>query len=309
MQHTLIQKLGTLEGNRLFVKREDLIPLSFGGNKARKAELFFRDIQAGSFDCVVTYGSSSSNHCRIISNLCAMHGMGCYIVSPQEASGETFNRALMRMFGAKITTVPVDSVHDTIEDLLQALKAEGYAPYFIPGGGHGNLGTEAYVQCYDEICDWEKETGTFFDSIYFASGTGTTHAGLVAGQLLHGDVRRITGISIARKNPYGRDVVVESIRSYLMGRASDEAIDQAVEFLDDYVGDGYAKDNSAVRETIRDAMVYYSLPLDPTYTGKAFMGMRNTIRNRNIHNQNILFIHTGGTPLFFDALRKGDISR
>ena len=43
----------------IYIKREDLIPFSFGGNKARKAELFFREIDAGQYDCVVTYGSSS----------------------------------------------------------------------------------------------------------------------------------------------------------------------------------------------------------------------------------------------------------
>ena len=44
----------------------------------------------------------------------------------------------------------------------------------------------------------------------------------------------------------------------------------------------------------------YGIPLDETYTGKAFMGMSEYIYE--ISDKNILFIHTGGTPLFFDAL-------
>ena len=72
---TPIQKLGETSGNTLFMKREDLIPFSFGGNKARKAEYFFKEIDEGGYDCVVTYGSSSSNHCRVVANLAAARGL------------------------------------------------------------------------------------------------------------------------------------------------------------------------------------------------------------------------------------------
>ena len=61
-----LEKISTK--NQLYIKRDDLYPLSFGGNKARKAELFWKDIQAKQADYVVTYGSSSSNHCRVIAN-------------------------------------------------------------------------------------------------------------------------------------------------------------------------------------------------------------------------------------------------
>ena len=47
--------------NNIYIKRDDLIPISFGGNKARKAMNFFKEIDQGGFDCVVTYGSGSSN--------------------------------------------------------------------------------------------------------------------------------------------------------------------------------------------------------------------------------------------------------
>ena len=72
--------------NELYVKRDDLYPLSFGGNKARKAELFWQDLEAKKSDHVVTYGTSSSNHCRVIANLAAMHGLPCTIISPEQKS-------------------------------------------------------------------------------------------------------------------------------------------------------------------------------------------------------------------------------
>ena len=296
---TIIQDLGTYKGNHLFVKREDLISFSFGGNKARKAQLFFQQIDIGGYDCVVTYGSGSSNHCRVVANECCRRGLKCYIISPEEASEPTFNSQMMGIFGAEITVVPVNEVHDTIEGKLRELMKNGRHPYIIEGGGHGNIGTEAYVQCYQEIREQEEQYGVHFDYIFFASGTGTTHAGLVCGQILSCDKRKIVGISIARKNPRGRNVVLASIRSYLGDKAREDEIQENTLFIDDYTS-GYGKKDNRVRRIIETVLKTYGIPLDSTYTGKAFMGMTEYIKD--IKNKNILFIHTGGTPLFFDDL-------
>ena len=142
-----------------------------------------------------------------------------------------------------------------------------------------------------------------------ASGTGTTQAGLVCGQLLEGDDKKIIGISIARKNPRGRDVVIESIRDYLSEysdgvQITEDMIQENTIFLDDYTGDGYGRDNKEITETIEKSLVNYGMPLDGTYTGKAFWGMEQYIRRGDLSDKKILFIHTGGTPLFFDELDK-----
>ncbi len=302
---TPIQCLGDLDGNPLFIKREDLLPYSFGGNKARKAQLFFADIDKGNYDCVVTYGTSHSNHCRVIANMAAARKMPCCIIGPAEVSDQTFNSRFMELFGAEIVSVPVEQVHDTIENKLAELKRAGRNPYFIAGGGHGNLGTQAYVNCYEEICRYERENQLHFDYIFFASGTGTTQAGLVCGQLMHGDDRNLVGISIARKNPRGRDVVIDSIHTYLTAKkceVAEERIQDRTIFVDDYIGDGYGIDNADIEETIKNAMIQYGIPLDSTYTGKAFLGMKRYIREAGLKGKRVLFIHTGGTPLFFDDL-------
>lgn len=306
---TIIHKISEYSGNEMYVKREDLIPYSFGGNKARKGKLFFDDIDKGSYDCVVTYGSSHSNHCRIIANMAAARAMKCYIIGPSEVSDKTFNSRMMDLFGAEIITVPITEVHDTIENKLQHLRVFGYKPYFIPGGGHGNIGTEAYVQCYDEIKVYENENHIHFDYIFFASGTGTTQAGLVCGQLINRDSRGIIGISIARKNPRGRNIVVDSIHEYLSDsdmQISEEEIQNNTVFIDNYTGSGYGKDSAEIATTIKNVMQMYGIPLDSTYTGKAFYGMKCYLQEKGIKGKNILFIHTGGTPLFFDDIGRLD---
>lgn len=306
MLNTPIQELGEFQGNRLYIKREDMIPYSFGGNKARKAEYFFREIDNGDYDCVVTYGSSSSNHCRIVSNMAASRGIACYIISPEETSKPTFNSQMMDIFRADITVVPVEQVHDTIENKIEDLKSEGKNPYFIAGGGHGNLGTQAYVDCYEEIRNYEEQNGVHFDYIFFASGTGTTQAGLVCGQLMHNDKRKIVGISIARKNPRGRTVVLDSIRDYMLEHnlsIGGQQIEGSTSFVDDYTGSGYGRNSDEIKQTIFEVLVNYGIPMDVTYTGKAFYGMKKYIEKERISEKNILFIHTGGTPLFFDFLK------
>ncbi len=304
--NTPVTELGDFHGNRLFIKREDMIPFSFGGNKARKALLFFREIDAGGYDAVVTYGSGSSNHCRVIANMAAQRGLRCLIISPEEASGETLNTAMMRLFGAEITVCPVTQVHDTIENTLASLREQGLNPYFIPGGGHGNIGTQAFAECCDEIAVYEEQKNIRFDYIFLASGTGTTQAGLVCGQLLRGDDRRIIGVSIARKNPRGRQVVVDSVKEYLDMKGvsfEEDRIEKAVEFKDEYVLDGYGAYNEEISRVIAEMMISHGIPMNSTYTGKAFWGMQKIIEKDGIRNKNILFLHTGGAPLYFDWLR------
>lgn len=298
---TPITKLGLkLNDNNYYVKRDDLLPFCFGGNKARKAELFFKDLKKQNSDAVVTYGSSSSNHCRIIANMAASNKIKCYIISPEEGYEQTYNSQMVDLLGAHIIKTPLDCVADTIEKTMEDLK-KAHNPYFIQGGGHGNLGTQAYVNAYEEICKYEKENDVRFDYIFLASGTGTTQAGLVAGKVKNNNVKqKIVGISIARRNPYGRQVVLNSLSDYMGNDCDKDVI-----FTDQYICDGYGKYNNDILETIKEVLISDGMALNTTYTGKAFWGMKEYITENKIENSNILFINTGGGPLFFDRL--GDL--
>ncbi len=300
---TPIQQLSKkLNGNDIFMKRDDLIPFSFGGNKVRKALLFFEDLENKMSDCVVTYGSSSSNHCRIVANIAAAKRLKCIIISPIEASKSTYNSKMLELFGAEIIRCNVGSVHETIESTLKRFSGKGYKPYFIQGGGHGILGTKAYVEAYKEIREFELGNDIYFDYIFHASGTGTTQAGLVCGQLLNADKKQIVGISNARKNPYGGKVILDSVNSYLKSIGKKDVNSQVINFIDDYVLDGYGSCNEEISNIIRDILIQDGIPLDSIYTGKAFWGMSEHIKKNQIEENNILFIHTGGAPLFFDDL-------
>ena len=72
MIHTPIQKLEFPNDRnvRLYCKREDLLPFSLGGNKVRIGRAFFQDMQEKNKDCMIIYGNSRSNLCRVLANLC-----------------------------------------------------------------------------------------------------------------------------------------------------------------------------------------------------------------------------------------------
>jgi D-cysteine desulfhydrase len=299
-------------GNNCYIKRDDLLPFSFGGNKARKGVLFFEDWRRKKSDCILTYGSSSSNHCRVIANLAIIDNLPCHIITPKEQMKDTFNRKIITDLleinkgNGTFHYCNMDEVGATIERVLADLKKDGYNPYFVPGGGHGNIGTQAYVNCYGEIRKHEADFNVKFDYIFHPSGTGTTQAGLVCGKLLNGDDVTIVGISIARDLSRGRDVIIQSVTDYLDVHeyaTSKDVINDAVIFTDDYICGGYGRHNQEILNTIKSTFMNEGIALDSVYTGKAFWGMEEYIRINKIENKTILFIHTGGQPIFFDELR------
>lgn len=299
-----IVSLKDFKENHLYMMRDDLIPFSFGGNKARKAVYFLKEIEKENYNYIITYGSASSNHCRIIANLCKQRNLKCTIIST-ELEEKSYNRKMCEIFNAEIIVCNVDKVQETIEEQIQKKREQGYKTYFIQGGGHGNLGTKAYVDAYKEINLYEQERGIQFDYIFHASGTGTTQAGLIIGKLLHNDKAKIVGISIARTLPRGRDIILESIQEYLTETKLENInFQEEVEFIDDYRLGGYGQYNEEILKEIKETLCQEGIPLDTTYTGKAFWGMKQYINKKQIRNKNILFIHTGGTPIFFDHIKE-----
>lgn len=300
---TPIFYLGDFNNNKLFVKRDDLLPFSFGGNKARKGKLFFDEITKGDYDCVITSGSFSSNLVRIVANYCNKYGLACYVVIG-EAYKRSYNSVLAKELGAEFIACDEAKVKETIDNLIIEKKKQGKKPYFIPVGGHGNIGTQAYVDAFSEIREFEQENGIFFDYIFLASGTGSTHAGLVCGKIINNAKNNIVGISIGRINPRGTDIIVGSVKEYLSEKHPNLTVNEdAVVFVDDYIAGGYNEANESILNTIKDTFNKYGMYLDPTYTGKAFWGMKEFIKTKNLNEKNILFIHTGGCPVFFDIVK------
>lgn len=298
---TPLQKIEVDGQNNYYIKRDDLTDFGLGGNKARKMEYFLADILDKGADCIVTYGAVQSNHCRITALAAAKFNLKCLLVlnGKQEDFKYNGNDIFYKLTGADTCLCDTNNVKVTINRVMENLLNKGHRPYFIEGGGHGNIGTYAYYSAFSEIIAQSHEYGINFDYIFLASGTGTTQAGLIVGKHLHGNDEKIIGISVARKTVRGtqviRDCLIDFDKEFKTNSSNED-----IYFIDDYVGNGYGSFTKEIAKTIKEVLIKNTIILDSTYTGKAFYGMIDYVRKNDITGKNILFIHTGGTPIFFN---------
>lgn len=301
-----LQRLDSFQGHELYILRDDLLPYCLGGNKARKGYVFEQYIRSEKVDALLTYGSKSSNHARVIAMVARKLNLPLTVICSSANDPRTSNNLkIVEACGARILEVPVDKVAERIEREKATLKRSHSNPFFIPGGGHHLLGTLAMVDLMLKIASAERELGFTFDQIYFASGTGGTQAGLVIGKTLVESQATLIGISIARDNVRGEGAIFESLEAFTSNFGVGVNIHD-VHFVTDYVMGGYGCYNVGIENMIKKVFEETGLPLDPVYTGKAFYGMIDRIADCNSASK-VLFIHTGGTPLFYDYL--GEVCR
>lgn len=308
------------EENSFFVKRDDLLPFSFGGNKVRFARKFIEDMQKKHCDSMIIYGNYNSNLCRILSTLCKELNIPCYMIHNTEdikEAKETANSRIIRRMDVKEIPCTKDGISAAVNEAMEELREKGFRPYYIYGNenGQGNewVPMQAYVEAYDEICAYEQKTGISFDYIFLASSTNATQSGLLMGSLLKKDSRKIVGISVSRKESRGKEVMYCNIREYERKffrekadyiPSSEEEVKENIYFTDAYMEGGYGAFSKKVQKLIYQVYESDGLSLDMTYTGKAFYGMMEYLKEREIRGKNILFLHTGGVPLFFDFLKE-----
>jgi 1-aminocyclopropane-1-carboxylate deaminase/D-cysteine desulfhydrase-like pyridoxal-dependent ACC family enzyme len=98
-----------LGGPEIYIKRDDLTGLAFGGNKTRMLELSLAEAKAQGAEVIVTGAAVQSNYCRQMSAACAKLGLELHLVlrpvrdiDHEEVQGNHF---LMRLFGAHVTVL------------------------------------------------------------------------------------------------------------------------------------------------------------------------------------------------------------
>jgi D-cysteine desulfhydrase family pyridoxal phosphate-dependent enzyme len=287
-----------LGGPDLWIKRDDQTGLAFGGNKTRKLEFLLAAAQAQGARTLVTAGAVQSNHCRQTAAAAARFGFGCILVlagSPPGAA--TGNLLLDRLFGAEIIWTEGAERETRLLAAFEAAREQERRPYLIPYGGSNAVGAAAYAEAIAELL----AQGVPVDRIVFATSSGGTQAGMVAGARAYGFAGRITGISVDEKAPVLRERVAALAGqvSEAIGRRASFA-PQDVEVDDRFLGAGYGVMGALEREAIRLVAENEGILLDPVYTGRAAGGMIDLIRSGQIAPaERVLFWHTGGGPALF----------
>lgn len=297
-----------LGGPDLYIKRDDLLGLTLGGNKTRKLEFLVADALAQGADTLITVGAVQSNHCRLTLAAAVKEGLKCRLVLEErvpnsykkEASGNNF---LFQMLGTEKITV-----HKAGEDLNAAMQAEveelskeGRKGYIIPGGGSNKLGALGYVSCAEEILQQSFDMGLNINELVCSSGSGGTHAGLVTGFVGNNANIPITGISTRAASEPQIDKLhkLASETADSLGVSGGISRD-AFTVLDDYVGEGYSLPTDSMIEAINLFAQLEGILLDPVYTGKTAAGFIDLVRKGHFDKDaNVLFLHTGGSPALF----------
>lgn len=309
---TAIERLDRLSehlgGPEIWIKRDDQLGLSGGGNKTRKLEFLVADALAEGADTLVTVGAVQSNHCRLTLAAAVKEGLNCRLVLEErvansydpDASGNNF---LFRLLGVEaITVVPAGTdLAAAMEEVLSDLAAEGRKGYAIPGGGSNALGALGYASCAQEILHQMFRESLTFDRLVTASGSGGTHSGLVAG--LHADSANlpVVGISVrAERGPQEEKIHGLAQQAAELAGSRTPVPRDAVAVVDDYVGPGYSLPTEEMVEAVRLFARLEGILLDPVYTGKAAAGLIGLARSGQLgSDERVLFLHTGGSPALY----------
>lgn len=289
-----LPKFSKETGVEVFVKRDDTFPLAGGGNKARKLQYILYQAKMEGADAIVTAGDINSNHCRATAVMASSLAMKVKLVihnSHPENEKYSKNMAVSRLCGAEIIYCEKSDVKDVMDRAMDDFASHGYKPFYIYGGGHLLSGSYAY---YDVVKNMKNGVG--YNYVYLASGTGTTQAGLYVGFKRFFPKTKVCGISIARDAARGAMEIYKSVielENYLSLSTHSEITD--INFSDKFLADGYETASSEILSLIRKMATSEGLLLDPTYTGKAFLGLNSHIKSGEIkENERVLFWHTGG---------------
>ena len=80
---------------RIYLKRDDLTGLAFGGNKARKLEYLLADALSNQATVLVTEGAAQSNHARITAAAAVIAGLRSVLVLDARHGSEIAGNLLL----------------------------------------------------------------------------------------------------------------------------------------------------------------------------------------------------------------------
>jgi D-cysteine desulfhydrase len=297
-----------LGGPDIYIKRDDLLGLTAGGNKTRKLEFLVADALAQGADTLITCGAVQSNHCRLTLAAAVKEGLKCRFVLEErvpgsfdpKASGNIFLYNLLGIEQIRVVQAGSDLMGE-MERVAQELAAEGRKGYAIPVGGSNAIGATGYVACAQEILDQTFDMGLDIDAVVCASGSAGTQAGLVAGLYGCSMNMPVIGINVSRTREEQEDIVYRLVRETADYVGVNLEIPRdAVTCFGDYVGPGYSLPTPEMAEAVTLLARTEGILLDPVYTGKAMAGLIDLVRKAHFEKDSrILFLHTGGSPALY----------
>jgi 1-aminocyclopropane-1-carboxylate deaminase/D-cysteine desulfhydrase-like pyridoxal-dependent ACC family enzyme len=286
--------------SRLWVKRDDLTSVSFGGTKIRKLEVLAGEAVESGADVLVAAGGVRSNCTRAVAQVAAMLGIECVLVvdgtRPPAPSG---NLLLSQQLGASLRFVARREDRGAeVQSVIEQLIAKGKNPFVVPVSAATPRSALAMTAAMVEVI----EQGPAPDVIVVCSSSGATQAGLLLGIALESLPTRVLGVSpddrgvdVARRIA---ELLADSAALLGLGPRALAGVD--VEVDDGFVGDCPLGPTETAREAADLLMRSEGLLVDPIYSSRAAAALVSGLRGgRFTSAESILLWHTGGLPGIF----------
>jgi len=297
-----------LGGPHLYIKRDDCSGLATGGNKARKLEFLLGEALADKATDIITVGALQSNHVRQTAAAAARLGIPCIALLEEkvpidaDAYRSNGNVLLDQLLGAEVRRYPRGTdMAGQLELACAALRAQGRRPYAVAMGGSSPVGSLGYMDCAEELVQQADEMNIPLSHIVVATGSGGTHAGLLAGMVALQRPVTVCGINIMGAVAAQRDMVGRlAERTLALAGVAAQGMPADIQLYGDYLGTGYGMPTAAGMAAIRLLAEQEGVLLDPVYTGKAMSGLLDLLRQGHWSaDDHVVFLHTGGQAGLF----------
>lgn len=305
-----------LDGVSLFVKRDDCTGLGFGGNKVRQLEYYFGQALKEKADTVLVTGALQSNFARATAAAARRMGVECHIQLEERVPDvdvlhrSSGNVLLNRILGATLHFYPTGEdepgADARLSEIAEQLRQRGRKPYVIPlGPGHDPLGALGYIDAAAELRTQLDQQSLRIDYLVVASGSGSTHAGLLFELRALGSRLVVSGVCPRRDAQSQQRRIAGHVQRLTTMLGIDPGIKPEDTCLTDIsLAPGYGQLNDAAVKALQLTAQCEGLFLDPVYTAKAMAGLFYLVKQHQISG-NVVFWHTGGQPALFgygDAL-------
>ncbi|HEX5327300.1 MAG TPA: pyridoxal-phosphate dependent enzyme [Acetobacteraceae bacterium] len=291
-----------LAGPRIFIKRDDLTGIAFGGNKLRNLEFRLARALTEQPDTVIVGLDLQSNSARQTVGACNKLGLKTILVLEGEKPASVQGNLLVDyLLGAEVVFAPTRAAQRAeLDRQAERCRAAGGRPHILNDNPMFDVASAiAYLETTLEIIEQMWQAGVRPTAFYMSS-SGKGQAGLVLGQRLTDAGVAMHGVTATDEfDVPGRTAAIANETVRLLGL---DVVISATEVENDcgFVGPGYGIPTAAAVDAVRLFARTEGVVLDPIYTGKAAAGMIAHVRAGRYNPEDVLvFVHTGGMPAIF----------
>ena len=296
-----------LGGPQIYMKRDDLTSLAFGGNKCRHIEFILAEILGKGYDTLVLGAFTQSNWCRQFTAAANRVGMSVSLVLIAGEKGPLLQGNLLvdRLMGADVTIIDIETVEELsprLDEKAKELSDAGSNPFVVEPFSELTLtrGAIAYVDAAIEIERQFDDLGVQADYLYL-SGANMTPAGLNLGFRAVGSKTKVISISPVSWTK-DRATAIADLANDVAGMLDlpDRFEHSDITSYDNYLGEGYGQVSDSDRAALKRVASTEGIILDPVYTCSAMAALIDDIESEKLtKDEVVVFLHTGGTPALF----------